>query len=38
MEASSIDVYATARKNGFDIEVLKTHKQSPTYFGLMLVN
>ncbi|MGD0450477.1 MAG: DUF2284 domain-containing protein [Candidatus Bathyarchaeia archaeon] len=38
MESSSIDVYATARKNGFDIEVLKTHRQKPTYFGLLLVS
>jgi hypothetical protein len=38
MESFSIDVYAAARKKGFDIEVLKTHKQKPTYFGLMLVS
>lgn len=37
MEACSIDVYATARKNGFHIEVLKTRRQKPTYFGLLLV-
>jgi len=37
MEASGIDVYATARKNGFHIEVLKTRRQKPTYFGLLLV-
>jgi len=37
MEACGIDVYATARKNGFHIEVLKTRRQKPTYFGLLLV-
>jgi len=37
MEACGIDVYATARKNGFHIEVLRTTRQKPTYFGLLLV-
>jgi len=37
MEACGIDVYATARKNGFHIEVLKNKRQKPTYFGLLLV-
>lgn len=37
LESSGIDVYATARKNGFHIEVLKTRRQRPTYFGLLLV-
>jgi len=37
MEACGIDVYATARKNGFHIEVLKTRRQKPNYFGLLLV-
>jgi predicted metal-binding protein len=37
LESSGIDVYSTARKNGFDIEVLKTRRQKPTYFGLLLV-
>jgi len=37
LESSGIDVYATARKNGFHIEVLKTRRQKPTYFGLLLV-
>ena len=36
-KSSGIDVYATARKNGFHIEVLKTRRQKPTYFGLPLV-
>jgi len=37
MEASGIDVYATARNNGFRIEVMKNRKQKPTYYGLLLV-
>ena len=37
LESSGIDVYATARKNGFYIEVVKTRRQKPTYFGLLLV-
>lgn len=37
LESSGIDVYATARKNGFHIKVLKTRKEKPTYFGLLLV-
>jgi hypothetical protein len=37
MESCGIDVYATARKNEFHIEVLKTRRQKPTYFGLLLV-
>jgi len=37
MEACGIDVYATARKNGFCIEVRKTTEDKPTYFGLVLV-
>jgi predicted metal-binding protein len=37
MEASGIDVYATVRKNGFDIEVVKNRRQKPTYYGLLLV-
>jgi hypothetical protein len=38
MESSSIDVYASARMNGFDVEVLKTLNQQPTCFVLMLVS
>lgn len=38
LESSGIDVYATARKNGFHIEVLKTRRQKPMYFGLLLVH
>jgi predicted metal-binding protein len=37
MEASGIDVYATARNNGFHIEVMRNRKQKPTYYGLLLV-
>ncbi len=37
MEACGIDVYATARKNGFSIEVRKTYREKPTYYGLVLV-
>jgi predicted metal-binding protein len=36
MEACDIDVYTTARKNGFRIEVSKTRRQKPTYYGLLL--
>lgn len=37
MEACGIDVYATARGAGFTIEVVKTRKDKPRYFGLLLV-
>jgi predicted metal-binding protein len=37
MEACGIDVYATARKNGFTIEVRKTEEEKPTYYGLVLI-
>ncbi|MDI6892956.1 MAG: DUF2284 domain-containing protein [Actinomycetota bacterium] len=37
MEACGVDVYATVRKAGFKIEVLKDQKQRPVYFGLLLV-
>ncbi|MEM2051084.1 MAG: DUF2284 domain-containing protein [Thermoproteota archaeon] len=36
MEACGIDVYATARGAGFTIEVVKTRKEKPKYFGLLL--
>jgi len=38
MEACGIDVYATARANGFHIEVVRTRKQTGDYFGLVLVD
>jgi len=37
MEACGIDVYATARKAGFKIEVLTRRDQIPRCFGLILV-
>ncbi len=37
MEACGIDVYATARGAGFTVEVVKTRKEKPKYFGLLLV-
>ncbi|MBO3800355.1 MAG: DUF2284 domain-containing protein [Candidatus Brockarchaeota archaeon] len=36
MEAYGIDVYATARGAGFTIEVVRTRKEKPKYFGLLL--
>ncbi len=37
MEACGIDVYATARENGFTIEVRKTKEEKPTYFAMLLL-
>ena len=37
MEACGIDVYATARKHGFTINVVRTHKDPQHYFGLVLI-
>ena len=37
VEACGIDVYATARQNGFSIEVRKSRKEKPTYFALVLI-
>jgi len=37
MEACGIDVYATARGAGFTIEVVRTRRETPRYFGLLLV-
>ncbi|KXA99225.1 hypothetical protein AKJ41_05770 [candidate division MSBL1 archaeon SCGC-AAA259O05] len=37
MEACGIDVYKTARNAGYHIEVVKNHKQSQDYFGLLLL-
>ena len=37
VEACGIDVYATARKNGYSIEVRKNKEEQPTYFALILV-
>lgn len=37
MEAAGIDVYSTVRKAGFDLHVVKSEKEQPTYFALVLV-
>lgn len=37
MEACGIDVFATARKHGFTIDVVKTYKDPQHYFGLILI-
>lgn len=38
MEACGIDVYATARKHGFTIDVVRTRKDAEHYFGLVLID
>jgi len=38
MEASGIDVYATARGNGFPIEVVKDRSCDQNYYGVILVD
>jgi predicted metal-binding protein len=37
MESCGIDVYATVRKAGMPIQVVKTHRETPRYYGLLLV-
>lgn len=37
MEACGIDVFATARKHGFTITVVRTYKDPQHYFGLVLI-
>jgi predicted metal-binding protein len=37
MEACGIDVFATARKHGFTIDVVRSHKDPQHYFGLVLI-
>jgi predicted metal-binding protein len=37
MEACGIDVFKTARGNGFPIEVVRTHEEERNVFGLILV-
>jgi len=37
MEACGIDVYATARKAGFTINVVRTHQDPQHYFGMVLI-
>lgn len=38
MEACGIDVYTTARNAGMHIEVVRTRRQCPDYYGLILVD
>ena len=38
MEACGIDVYATARKHGFTIDVVRTREAPQHYFGLVLID
>ena len=38
MEACGIDVFATARKHGFTINVVSTRRDPQHYFGLVLVD
>jgi len=38
MEACGIDVYSTVRNSGFPIEVVRTRRQIPNYYGLILVD
>jgi predicted metal-binding protein len=37
MEACGIDVYATARSNGFPIDVVKTRDEQENCYGLLLI-
>ena len=37
MEACGIDVFATARKHGFTIDVVRTRKDPQHHFGLVLI-
>ncbi len=38
MEACGIDVFATARKHGYTIDVVRTHADPQHYFGLVLID
>ena len=38
MEACGIDVYATARANGFPIEVVRDETSDQNYYGLVLID
>jgi predicted metal-binding protein len=38
MEACGIDVYASARKHGFTINVVRTRRDRQHYFGLVLID
>jgi predicted metal-binding protein len=37
LEACGIDVFATVRRHGFAIEVVRSREDTPHYFGLVLV-
>jgi len=37
MEAYGIDVYRTARNNGYPIEVVRNHRCTQNYYGLVLL-
>ena len=38
MEACGIDVFSTAKKANFPIEVVRTERQNQDYYGLILVD
>ncbi len=38
MEAMGIDVFATARRNGFTIDVVRDEDDEPHYFGVVLLD
>ena len=38
MEACGIDVFATARKHGFTLDVVRTRRDPQHYFGLVLID
>lgn len=38
MEACGIDVFSTVKKAGFPIDVIRTQRQRPNYYGLILVD
>ena len=37
MEACGIDVFKTARDNGFPITVVRTHEEERNFYGVILV-
>jgi predicted metal-binding protein len=37
MEACGIDVFATVRRAGFEVNVVRSHKDAQHYFGMVLV-
>ena len=38
MEACGIDVFSTVKKVGFPIEVVRTRRQCPNFYGLILID